>query len=112
MTPAHVTLGVSNLDLSARFYGEALGLDVHRSEHGLRIVFGDFSLLLEEAHPAERAKFALGFRVPSAALLGAIADRAKAAGGQILGGPAERGDGGQALLLMDPDSYQLEIIAP
>jgi catechol 2,3-dioxygenase-like lactoylglutathione lyase family enzyme len=90
MTPAHITLGVSDLDASARFYGEALGLDVRRSD----------------------PKLSLGFRVPSAALLGAIADRAKNAGGQILGGPAERGDGVQALLLMDPDSYMLEIIAP
>jgi len=112
MTPAHVTLGVSDLDTSARFYGEALGLDVHRSGHQLRIVFGEFSLLLEEAHPAERAKLAIGFRVPSAALLGAIADRAKAGGGQVLGGPALRDDGGSTLLLMDPDHYQLEIVAP
>jgi catechol 2,3-dioxygenase-like lactoylglutathione lyase family enzyme len=112
MTPAHITLGVSDLDLSARFYGEALGLDVRRSGHKLTISFGDFAVLLEEAHPAERAKLSLGFRVPSAALLGAIAERAKGAGGQILGGPAEREDGGQALLLMDPDSYMLEIIAP
>ncbi len=112
MTPAHMTLGVSDLDASARFYGEALGLDVRRSANLLRISFGDFSLLLEEAHPPERAKLALGFNVPSAALLDAIAQRAKGAGGQILGGPAERDGGGQVLLLMDPDNYMLEILAP
>ena len=112
MTPAHVTLGVSDLDASARFYGEALGLDVRRSETGLRITFGDFALLLEEARPAERAKLQIGFLVPSAALLGAIAERARKSGGQVLAGPADRDGGGQVLLLMDPDQYQLEIIAP
>jgi catechol 2,3-dioxygenase-like lactoylglutathione lyase family enzyme len=112
MTPAHVRLGVSDLDASARFYGQALGLNVHRSGTQLRISFGDFSLLLEEARPTERAKIALGFRVPSAALLGAIAERAGKNGGHVLAGPAAGDDGGQTLLLMDPDQYQLEIVAP
>jgi catechol 2,3-dioxygenase-like lactoylglutathione lyase family enzyme len=111
LVPAHVTLGVNDLDASERFYREALGLDVRREGEKLSVTFGTFLLVLESAPPAERAKIAVGFRVASAALLEEIAERARQSGGQVLAGPAAR-EGGVALLLMDPSHYQLEILAP
>jgi catechol 2,3-dioxygenase-like lactoylglutathione lyase family enzyme len=111
LLPAHVTLGVNDLDASERFYRDGLGLEVQRGSEKLVVTFGTFALVLEAAPPAERAKFTFGFRVTSVALLDAIAERARKSGGQVLAGPAAR-EGGVALLLMDPDHYQLEILAP
>lgn len=112
LTPAHITLGVNDIDESQRFYRDVLGFDVRRSGDRLSVSFGDFSLVLESAPPAARAKFSIGFRVSSAAALDELAERVRASKSHVLAGPAEGDGGGRVLLLMDPDHYQLEIIAP
>lgn len=110
MTPAHVTLGVSDLDASEHFYRDVLGLIVTRANATLVVSFGDFALILDSAPPTQRAKFAIGFRV-SRDELDEVATRVQANGGSILAGPDAHQNGGRALLLMDPDHYQLEILS-
>ncbi|GAC1407164.1 MAG: hypothetical protein NVSMB64_13680 [Candidatus Velthaea sp.] len=110
MTPAHITLGVSDLAASERYYRDVLGFSVRRGKDTLVVAFGDFELILDPAPPAERAKFAIGFRI-SDAQLDAFAESVQAKGGHVLAGPAPRANGGRALLLMDPDHYQLEIFS-
>jgi len=111
MTPAYLALGVSDLNESERFYRDVLGWTVARNGDTLTASFGSFAVRLDAAPPTERAKISIGFRVDDAAALDAIVARANEHGGRILAGPAPREDGGQAILLMDPDHYQIEIIA-
>jgi catechol 2,3-dioxygenase-like lactoylglutathione lyase family enzyme len=108
MTPARIILGVSDLDASEHFYATVLGFEVHRHGTALTVTFGDFALVLESAPPAERAKFSIGFRIADDKL-DELAARVQAQGGRILAGPDAHERGGRALLLMDPDHYQLEI---
>lgn len=108
MTPAHITLGVSDLDASEHFYRDLLGFVVTRRAATVVVSFGDFSLVLDSQPPAERAKLAIGFRIMGGAL-DELATRVAASGGRILAGPDMHEDGRRALLLMDPDHYQLEI---
>jgi catechol 2,3-dioxygenase-like lactoylglutathione lyase family enzyme len=110
MTLAQLTLGVSDLRASEHFYREVLGFSTQRKGDNVVITLGDLSLILEPAPPVERAKLALGFRI-AAASLDELAARVRAGGGHILAGPAPREHGGTALLLMDPDHYQLEIFS-
>jgi catechol 2,3-dioxygenase-like lactoylglutathione lyase family enzyme len=110
MTPAHVTLGVSDLGASEHFYRDVLGFSVERTDESVVVSFGTFSLILEAAPPVGRAKFAFGFRIADASL-DELAARVRAGGGHILAGPAPSEKGGRALLLMDPDHYQLEIFS-
>jgi catechol 2,3-dioxygenase-like lactoylglutathione lyase family enzyme len=110
MTLAQLTLGVSDLSASEHFYRDVLGFSAQRKGDNVVVVFGDLSLILEPAPPVERAKLALGFRIAGAAL-DELAARVRANGGHILAGPAPREGGGTALLLMDPDHYQLEIFS-
>jgi len=110
MTPAHITLGVSDLGASEHFYRDVLGFSVQRTDESVTVALGTFLLILESAPPVGRAKFAFGFRIADE-LLDGLAGRVRAGGGHILAGPAPRESGGRALLLMDPDHYQLEIFS-
>ncbi|HMC47799.1 MAG TPA: VOC family protein, partial [Caballeronia sp.] len=95
---------------SEHFYRDVLGFSAQRKGDNVVVVFGDVTLILEPAPPVERAKLALGFRI-AAASLDELAARVRAGGGHILAGPAPREHAGTALLLMDPDHYQLEIFS-
>jgi catechol 2,3-dioxygenase-like lactoylglutathione lyase family enzyme len=110
MTPAHITLGVSDLGASEHFYRDVLGFSVKRTDESITVDLAGFSLILESAPPVGRAKFSMGFRIADASL-DDLAGRVRAGGGHILAGPAPREAGGRALLLMDPDHYQLEIFS-
>ncbi|MFN2460912.1 MAG: VOC family protein [Candidatus Velthaea sp.] len=110
MTPAHITLGVSDIAASERFYRDVLGMEVERSGDTVVVRFGGFTLTLDSAPPAARAKFAIGFRADDGEL-DDIAAHVRATGGQVLAGPAAREGGGRELRLMDPDHYQLEIFS-
>jgi catechol 2,3-dioxygenase-like lactoylglutathione lyase family enzyme len=102
IVPAQLTLGVSDIDATERFYRDLLGVEVVRHGDAVRIAFGAFTLVFEHAPPTERAKFELGLRVGDAASLDAIAARAGAA-------TYDRDGGGRALFVTDPDHYTIEI---
>jgi catechol 2,3-dioxygenase-like lactoylglutathione lyase family enzyme len=104
IVPAQLTLGVSDIDTTERFYRDVLGVEMVRHGDAVRITFGEFTLVFEHAPPTERAKFELGLRVPDAATLDAIALRAGAA-------TYDRDGGGRALFVTDPDHYTIEIFA-
>jgi catechol 2,3-dioxygenase-like lactoylglutathione lyase family enzyme len=104
IVPAQLTLGVSDIDVTERFYRDVLGVEMIRHGDAVRIAFGEFTLVFEHAPPTERAKFELGLRVPDAATLDAIAKRAGVA-------TYDRDGGGRALFVTDPDHYTIEIFA-
>jgi catechol 2,3-dioxygenase-like lactoylglutathione lyase family enzyme len=104
IVPAQLTLGVSDIDVTERFYRDVLGVDMVRHGDAVRIAFGEFTLVFEHAPPTERAKFELGLRVPDTATLDAIAKRAGVA-------TYDRDGGGRALFVTDPDHYTIEIFA-
>jgi catechol 2,3-dioxygenase-like lactoylglutathione lyase family enzyme len=104
IVPAQLTLGVSDIDATERFYRDVLGVETVRLGDAVRIAFGEFTLVFEHAPPTERAKFELGLRVADAAALDAIAQRAGTA-------IYDRDGGGRALFVTDPDHYTIEIFA-
>jgi catechol 2,3-dioxygenase-like lactoylglutathione lyase family enzyme len=104
IVPTQLTLGVSDIDTTERFYRDVLGVGPVRRGDAIRIAFGDFTLVFEHAPPTERAKFELGLRVPDTAALDAIAERVGTA-------TYARDGGGRALFVTDPDHYTIEIFA-
>jgi catechol 2,3-dioxygenase-like lactoylglutathione lyase family enzyme len=100
--PAELTLGVSDLDATEKFYRERLGIETTRHGDAIRIVLGEFSLVFEHSPPTERAKFELGLRVTDGPTLDAIAERAGVA-------TYARDGGGRAMFVTDPDHYTIEI---
>jgi catechol 2,3-dioxygenase-like lactoylglutathione lyase family enzyme len=104
ITPAQLTLGVSDIDATERFYRDVLGVETVRHGDAVRIAFGEFTLVFEHAPPTERAKFELGLRVPDTTALETLAERVGAA-------TYARDGGGRALFVTDPDHYTIEIFA-
>ena len=104
IVPAQLTLGVSDIDSTEKFYRDVLGVPIVRHGDAVRITFGEFTLVFEHAPPTERAKFELGLRVPDMASLDAIAARVGAA-------TYDRDGGGRAMFVTDPDHYTIEIFA-
>lgn len=102
IVPAQLTLGVSDLDATERFYRDVLGVRTERNGESIRIAFGDFTILFELAPPPERAKMELALRVNDPAILDAIAQRVGAS-------TYARDGGGHALFVTDPDHYTIEI---
>jgi catechol 2,3-dioxygenase-like lactoylglutathione lyase family enzyme len=102
LIPTELTLGVSDLDATERFYRETLDIEATRYGDSVRIVLGGFTLVFEHAPPTERAKFELGLRVADADRLEAIAARAGVA-------TYARDGGGRAMFVTDPDHYTIEL---
>ena len=107
LRPSHLSLGVSDIASSERFYREALGLPTRRVNKEVYIDLPDFLIVLSESPPAARSKFHFGFRVDSASEVDAWAQRAKAFGARSQM-PHDR-DGGRAVFINDPDDYVIEI---
>ena len=107
LRPAHISLGVSDLDASVGFYRDVLELPVERDGDMARIEWDDFLIVLELAPPTSRGKFHFGFRVNSLEEVDRWAARVRGAGG-VVSGPADR-EGGRAVFFNDPDHFAIEI---
>ena len=110
MKISHLSLGVTQLDESEKFYRDILGLPAQRNGEDVRVQWPDFLLVLTERPPADRSKFHFGFRVGSAAEVDGWAERLRSNGVQIISGPATD-NGTRQLFFLDPDQYELEIYA-
>jgi catechol 2,3-dioxygenase-like lactoylglutathione lyase family enzyme len=110
MRISHLSLGVSDLNASEKFYRDVLGLPTRREGEDVRVHWPDFLLVLTERPPADRSKFHFGFRVNTLAQVDSWAERLRANNVQIISGPAGE-DGMRQLFFLDPDQYVLEIYA-
>lgn len=107
LRPSHLSLGVSDLAVSERFYRDVLGFEPRREDGEIFIELPDFLIVLTESPPAGRSKFHFGFKVGSNSEVDAWARRAKEHGARVEL-PHDRG-GGRAVFLNDPDDYIIEI---
>lgn len=104
----NLSLGVSDIARSERFYGETLGLTTKRIDDRVEIRWNDFLLILTASPPAGRGKFHFGFRVDTAEEVNAWATRLREHGVEIVVGPSSD-NGRTQLFFIDPDDYQLSI---
>lgn len=105
----HLSLGVSNVGVSERFYGEILGLPTQRIDDRVEIRWSDDLLLvLTSSPPAGRGKFHFGFRVATAEEVDAWAARLRESGVEIVIGPSGE-NGHRQMFCIDPDDYKIEI---
>ena len=105
----HLSLGVSNLGISERFYGDVLGLPTKRIDDRVEIRWSDdFLLILVSNPPAGRGKFHFGFRVATAAEVDAWAERLREKGVEMVTGPSGE-NGLRQVYCIDPDDYKIEI---
>jgi len=105
---SHLSLGVSNVGVSERFYGETLGLPTERVDEHVEIRWSDFLLVLTASPPAGRGKFHFGFRVETAEEVDVWAARLRESGVEIVTGPSGE-NGLRQLFFIDPDDYKIEI---
>lgn len=110
MKLSHLSLGVSNVDESEKFYRDVLGLPALREGNEVIVQWPDFLLILVERPPADRSKFHFGFEVGTGADVDTWADRLRDEGVQIISGPATDG-GTRQLFFLDPDQYVVEIFS-
>lgn len=115
----HLSLGVHDLELSAKFYDAALGALGYRRvfEDDTAIGYGlvdDEDLLClklrDDARPPG-AGFHLAFSAPSKAAVHDFHTAGLQSGGQDNGGPGFRPDYGEhyyAAFLVDPDGHRIE----
>ncbi len=111
----HVALHVCDLDASARFYGDVLGLpSLPRPDFG----FGGawFALGTQELHlivadptrQGERQAFHFALQVEDAY---AASDALRERGVTDFRGPAPRPDGAVQVFLQDPDGHLIELVS-
>jgi catechol 2,3-dioxygenase-like lactoylglutathione lyase family enzyme len=108
MKLSHLSLGVSNVDESEKFYRDVLNLPALREGKEVFVQWPDFLLVLTEMPPADRSKFHFGFEVGTSADVDTWATRLRQDGVQIISGPANAG-GVRHLFFLDPDQYVIEI---
>ncbi|MGC8485650.1 MAG: VOC family protein [Candidatus Baltobacteraceae bacterium] len=108
MTLTRLVLGVSDIEISERFYRDVLGLPTQRSADTVTVRWPAFTLELKERPPSDRGKFSFGFEVGAAADVDMWAQRLRAARVDIVSGPATHGNS-RSLFCVDPDNYEIEI---
>jgi catechol-2,3-dioxygenase len=106
---SRLTLGVSDLEESKRFYGDMLGLNIERRGDDLVVQWPDFALTLRQNPPAGRGKFHFGFQVDTRAEVDSWAQKLRE-NAQVVSGPSEL-DGNYQLFVLDPDAYEIAIFA-
>jgi catechol 2,3-dioxygenase-like lactoylglutathione lyase family enzyme len=118
----HISFGVRDLNLSAAFYDAALGAlgfrRVFENETAIGYGFVDgedlFSLKLRPGAAAPGAGFHLAFAASCRAAVDAFHRDSLRVGGQDNGAPGLRPHYGPlyyAAFLIDPDGYQIEVVA-
>jgi catechol 2,3-dioxygenase-like lactoylglutathione lyase family enzyme len=110
MKLSHLSLGVSNVDESEKFYRDILNLPALREGHEVFVQWPDFLLVLSENPPADRSKFHFGFEVGTSADVDMWAGRLRENGVQVISGPATEG-GTRQVFFRDPDDYVIEIFS-
>ncbi len=108
MRVTHLSLSVSDLSRSEKFYRDVLGLPVQREGGMAAVRWPEFLLVLAQAPASTRTAFHFGFQVDKAADVDAWAQRLRAGRVRILAEPATH-DGTHHLFFLDPDNYQIEI---
>jgi catechol 2,3-dioxygenase-like lactoylglutathione lyase family enzyme len=117
----HVSVGVTNLEVAARFYEAVLGvigyqrLEVRPRTIGFGKTYAEFWINLREAMAPVAADSGahVGLRVRTAQLVDAFHAAALAAGGTCGGEPGLRpqhGEGYYAAFIRDPDGNRLEAV--
>ena len=104
----HVSLGVSDLAETERFYRDVLGLAVERKGQDLCVRWADLTLTFNENPPSARGKFHFGFRVATASEVDEWAQRLRSRNVRVIGEPVSH-DGERKFYFLDPDQYELEI---
>lgn len=121
-----VTLGVSDLDESIRFYRDGLGLPMQDRDEDSDVAFFELEgtwlslyprdLLAEDATvPDEPTGFSgvtLAHNVPTKAAVDALLDDAQDAGGRLVKPPQEASWGGYSGYFADPDGHLWEVAYP
>lgn len=108
LTLSQLNLGVSDLDLSERFYRDVLDLPTQRVGESIVVAWPSFTLKLTARPPADRGKFCFAFRVESRREVDEWAFRLRAAKVDMVSGPADDGPL-RELSFVDPDNYEIEI---
>jgi catechol 2,3-dioxygenase-like lactoylglutathione lyase family enzyme len=110
----HVIINVSDLDVSKRFYGEALsslGYAVSWASEDFAAMGGDNDFGLSRREPKGAAH--IGFACKDREIVDAFHAAALAAGGIDNGGPGLRPDYGEhyyAAFALDPDGHNIEVV--
>lgn len=102
------SLGVNDLDVSERFYRDALGLPTQRRGDAVEVQWASLTLQLVHRPPASRGKFQFGFQVGAPDEVDTWAQRLRENGAAVVSGPSSN-DGARRLIVLDPDDYEIEI---
>lgn len=104
----HLSLGVSDLAETGRFYRDVLGLPVEKDGDDLCVRWPDLAITFTENPPSARGKFHFGFRVASPQEVDEWAERLRGKNVRVLGAPNTQ-DGERKFYFLDPDQYEIEI---
>ena len=104
----HLSLGVSDLGETERFYRDVLQLPVERDGDDLSVRWPELEVTFTENPPSARGKFHFGFRVESASEVDTWAKRLREQNVRVLGEPITE-NGERKFYFLDPDQYELEI---
>jgi catechol 2,3-dioxygenase-like lactoylglutathione lyase family enzyme len=108
LRPAVLSLGVSDLQVSERFYRDVLGLPTRSAGEDLEVRWPGFVLNISARPPAGRGKFHFGFRVDRAEDVDRWAERLRANGVENVSGPfGENGE--RKVYFIDPDDFEISI---
>jgi catechol 2,3-dioxygenase-like lactoylglutathione lyase family enzyme len=106
----HLNLDARDLETSAQFYGEFLGLPAIRRDDTLRVEHPSYLLVLNAGEPKVGGTFHFGFRVAGAGDVDAWIERLRSHNVPIIVEPKHAGPVYVARVA-DPDGYEIEIYA-